>query len=393
MTTPIFITGWENGGSVNINGGGLYAAVNGTWALETTTVRTGARAIKGSPASGAACNIRSAKSVAGTVCVQRFYIRFNTLPAGSVVLDLAGCANSPATSFATMGYNPVTGFFEARVGAAGKQEDNITVAANTWYRVDFRSAITGGNMVVDVQIDGRTITQVSIATSATSQTNVLLGTARTDHAVSYDVFFDDWIIGATSGDYPFGAGAVELLVPASDGSHNAGTNVIEDNAGTDIGATTAYDKINSAPPSATTYIRQAANGTENYAEVNFGNIVAAHSAINGAMAFLAYTSETTTANKGTCIVSKDAFSTSTTVWGNPGATSDYSDGSTSDFFYKSALIAGAVDDTTVNALQARVGGSDDADPDPYWIDLVVEVDYVPATTVARKFQKASVLGV
>ncbi len=377
MTTPIFLTGWEHAAPFTTNGTGLYATVVGTWVDETSIIHSGAHSAKATYASGAACNIRAGKSVAGTVCVQRVCVNFGaTLPTGSVVIDLLGCANTPATGFASVGFNPVTGFFCARVGASGKQEDNVTVQTNTQYCVDFKSEIVGGNMVVNVKIDGRAIAQVSVATSATSQTNAILGTVRTDHSVTPTIYFDDWVVSATSADFPIGNGGIQGLKPGSDGTHSAGTNIIEDQTGNDINGTsvTAYNKLNSVPPDATTYIRQAANGS-NYAEVLFENITDTHSAIIGAQACLAYTSATTTANKGACMVSKDGFSTKTDVWGSNTATADYSDGATNNLFFKTAIVSGVVDDTTVNAMTARVGYSDDASPNPYWIDLIVEVAY------------------
>ena len=140
---------------------------------------------------------------------------------------------------------------------------------------------------------------------------------------------------------------------------------MEANDGTDIGATTAYDKLNSIPPTTTNYVRQATVGTTRYAEVNFADISVTRSGIIGAIGILAYTSATTTANQGACIISKDSFSTQTDIWGNPTTRADYSDGSTSNLFYKSALIAGVTNDTTVNALQARIGYSNDVSPNPY----------------------------
>jgi hypothetical protein len=52
---------------------------------------------------------------------------------------------------------------------------------------------------------------------------------------------------------------------------------------------------------------------------------------------------------------------------------DYSDGSTGSPWYKSVMIAGVIDKATVENLKARMGYSDDANPDPYWINIMVEV--------------------
>jgi hypothetical protein len=386
MATTVYATGFEHQAPFTTNGGGLYSLVLGTWTTDTSIKHTGNASAKVAVASGAAADIRINKGLgSGTVVTATVYVNFGaSLPGGSVVLQLLGTVNSPASNFPNVCYNPSTGFFGAQCGTLNRQEDNVTVQTNTWYKIDFLAQITGGgtNQTLDVKIDGRALTQVSTATTTTSYATFFLGTTRTDHAVAFNVYYDDLVISATAADYPLsGTNQIgfEGLKPSSDGTHNAGTNTMEDNAGTDIGTTTAYDKLNSAPPDATVYIRQATIGTGNYAEVLFADITATHSAICCAMATLAYTSASTAVNKGACIVSKDSFSTNTEVWGNPTTTADYSDGATNNLFFKTAIIAGATDDTTVNALKARVGYSGDVTPNPYWIDLIVEVGYFYST--------------
>jgi hypothetical protein len=159
---------------------------------------------------------------------------------------------------------------------------------------------------------------------------------------------------------------------------------MEDQAGANIGTVTAFDLIDDIPMSeASTYVKQAANGTGNYAEILFGNISVLHSSIIGARGVLAYTSATTSSNKGGCIMSKDDFSTWTTIWGEAGALTDYSDGAITNLFFKTAMLANVNDDTTVNALEARIGYSNDANPDPYWVNLAVEVAYVPSVVTGN----------
>jgi hypothetical protein len=260
------------------------------------------------------------------------------------------------------------------------------LSLSTWYRIAWKldiSIATSTLLVVvydsnDTQIDSLTAT---LAQPATNATYFQWGWST---SVTGDMYIDDIVCSSTGSEHPLPNMSIAALKPASDGTHNAGTDVMEDNAGTDIGVTTAYDKINSIPPDSTTYIRQAAVGTTGtYAEVLFEDLSPSHSAVLGAIAVLSYTSETTTANNGGCVASKDSFSSQTTIWGASGALSDYSDGSTSDLFYKSAIIAGVVDDTTVNSLKARLGYSGDATPDPYWVDLMIEVAYIAGASSVK----------
>jgi hypothetical protein len=379
MPTIVYSNGFENQAPPTANGGGLYSSVVGTWTIDTSVKHSGGAAIKVAVSSGVAASLKQTKSLPSTVVTQSVYLNFGAaLPGGTVKINLIGANNSLTVDLPSFSYNPVTGFFLTRHGTSQSQEDNVTVQTNTWYRIDFKVEITGGNQIINVNVNGRTLAQNSYAMSSTNFANVFLGSLRTDHAVAYNVYFDDWIYSVTGSDHPLSGAndyGIEGLLPSADGTHNAGTNIMEDQAGNDIGAVTAYNKINSVPPDVTTYIRQAAIGASNYAEVLFADISAAHSGIHCACAILAYTSETTTSNKAACIVSKDNFASSTEVWGTPSATLDYSDGATNNLFYKTAPIAGAVDDTTVNNLKARMGYSGDATPDPYWIDMMIEVVY------------------
>lgn len=389
MATPLYVTGWEHQAPINTNGSSLYSLVLGTWTIDTSIKHTGNASVKVAVASSTAADIRMTKGIgSGTVINLSVYVNFGaSLPGGSTIVQLLGAVNSPASNFPSVGYDPTTGFFVARIGTLSPQSDNVTVQTNTWYRIDFLSQITGGgtNQTLDIKIDGRTVAQSSAATTTTSYASVFLGTTRTDHTVAFNVYYDDLIYNATAADFPLSGGnnyGVEVLSPTSDGTHVAGTNVMEDQAGNDINGTTvtAYNKINSIPPDSTAYIKQSANGTGNYAEVLFGDIQSSHTSILGAMATLAYTSASTVSNLGGCIVSKDNFSSYTEVHGNPTTQQKMGDGSTANLFYKSAVISGVVDDTTVNALKARMGYSGDANPVPYWVDLVVEVAYVSSAS-------------
>lgn len=375
MATPVYLTGLEGfPNATTANGGGLgIGNPNGNVTVSTAQAHSGARSLRINP-SAAAGWVQIALSTP-TLMVVSIYIRFASFPTSDSTLFFG---HVTAGSGLRIEFNQANSRIDASVGGSGTQT-GLVVSLDTWYRVDARmNCASSGNSVIDWQIatgDGSatSYTQVSVAQADTTFIGLRLGSTSSE---TFDIYYDDIIISQTSGDYPIGPHGTERLAPTSDGTHNAGTNIIEDNAGTDIGTTTAYDKLDSVPPDATTYIRQAANGTGNYAEVQFANITATHSSIIAARAVLAYTSETTTANRGACIVSKDDFASHTEVWGNPTTTQDYSDGSTSNLFYKGAIISGATDDTTVNALEARIGYSGDASPDPYWVDLWIEVAYV-----------------
>lgn len=375
--TPVLITGWEHGVATLVtSGGGLATTLTGSAiSVQSTVKNTGVYALRINP-TATITRVDYALATP-TVGVGRMYIRFASFPTSNTVFFRWQV--SVGNHFGIKFRQADSKLVARHLGVGDGNEYATALSLNTWYRIDVKVDISTGSPTVDFQVDGNAVTQ-SVFTQAAS-TFAAVGVGCSDN-ITMDTYYDDLVVSATSGDYPIGAGGTAALVPTADGIHVAGTNIMEDNAGTDIGVTTAWDKINSIPPSSTTYIRQASIGTGNYAEVLFEDLSPTHSAVIGAMAVLSYTSASTTTNNGGCIVSKDSFSSQTTVWGASGALSDYSDGSTADLWYKSALIAGVVDDTTVNALKARLGYSSDATPDPYWVDLMIEVAYVAGSPPA-----------
>jgi hypothetical protein len=360
MPTPTFIDGAEHGVATLVtSGGGLADLVTGAVSTVSSTVRTGTYAYQAAPA-GAAANLGWNFSTSDRLVVS-LYVRFNTLPSANCKVAYLRVS---AGSILNVRYVQATSVFRVSWGTStGQQDSSVTVSANTWYRIDLDMLVNAATRTCDWQVDGTAHTRSDSTEAASTASGWRIGTDTTD---TYTAFYDDIVCSTTSADYPLGAHIVEGVVPTADGTHNAGTNIIEDNAGVDIGVTTAWDKIDDAPLSSfTTYLQQLANGSTNYAEVNFGNPALSHSAVWGAMAQISYTSATTTANNAGCIVSKDSFSTSTTVHGSASTPADYSDGSTGAPFYKRAIVAGVTDDTTANALQLRFGYSTDAAPDPY----------------------------
>lgn len=371
MTTPILLTGWEHGVTPTAStGGGLGDGVTSAPTVTSAQANSGTYSLRCYAASAATPRVQYTLATPATL-VGRIYFRFAAWPSlDNEILY----ANVTAGATFAIKIRAATHKLYARFFAVSDGTEHATACElDRWYRLDFKFDASTGTSTIDFKLDGVDGAQLTHSQTATTFTALPLGPSNSD---TLDMYLDDLVVTATSGDYPIGAGGTEGLSPTSDGTHNAGTNVMEDNAGTDIGAVTAFDLVGKVPiNTATSYIRQAANGTANYAAVNFADISATHGAIIGAEALLAYTAATTSGNTGGCIVSKDGFSTSTTLWGAPGALADYSDGGTAAPFYKRAIVAGVTDDTTVNALAARLGYSGDANPDPYWINLIIEAAY------------------
>lgn len=380
MATPVYITGFECGCNPTTNGLGLWDAVNGSPVVDSSIKRTGDYSLKiVAPGGGTAYFCRKNYGTQQKVGSGTFYFYIPTggLPSANTVL--AGFTFTTATVAA--GIRVTTGGTIGVQVGGGTVGGNASFSLDAWHRIDFKIDVTASTWTLDWSLDGATQTQGTLTGQSTTDSIRAFRFGSNNTTATYTIYFDDAMFTESSGDYPIGNLAVERLVPSADGTHNAGTNTMEAQDGTDIGSTPAYNKLNSVPTSSTTYVRQVTIGTGNYAEVEFNDLVASASTIHGASAILAYSSETTSANKGGCIISKDAFSTKTVVWGEAGALQDYSDGNTSNPYWKTAIVAGVTDLTTVNALKARIGYSDDVTPNPYWLDMMVEVAYVPSSDI------------
>lgn len=196
------------------------------------------------------------------------------------------------------------------------------------------------------------------------------------------VYIDDIVHSVTAADYPIGPGGTYGLRPNADGVHNNAPNVLENSAGTDIDGTPAWPLLDDTPwaTGISDYVRQAANGAANYCEILFADLLDAMYDIIGVDSLLQYASAGTAANTGGCIVFDGA--TITTLWGVAGVLADYSETSA---FYKHAIVACSAASWTkalVDGLKSRFGYSDDADPDPYWLAIMLEVGYrYPASSM------------
>lgn len=155
----------------------------------------------------------------------------------------------------------------------GPTRTGPTVSDGLWHHLTWWTDTTGTSHTLKWQVDGVAQTD-SVSTSPGAADNVVrvnFGSSTTTHTLTAE--FDDLISdddGSVS--YPFTPQyAIKMLTPSGDGTHNAGTNIIEDQAGNDIGAVTAFDLVDDFPPDdpPTIYVRQNASGSGNYAEVAF----------------------------------------------------------------------------------------------------------------------------
>ncbi len=372
MTTLAWLTGFEYGLATPVtNGGGLANTIVGTPSVSGSIKRSGGYSLRCQTAAGAQTYIQITTSLSKTTV--GFYIYFTTVPSADCSLFLVNLS----TVYYRIRFHQSNSNLALYDGTTTK--DLGAVTTGVWYRIDMKVDASANPTTAAAKMDGGTEQTFSTSQGASTITYVSMGI--TTASVNADIYFDDVVVTNDSVDYPLGAHAVAGLRPSGDGTHNNGANILEDSAGADIGDGTggtvaAYDKLDESPWTSTAnadYVRQTANGTANYAEILFADT--SETQILGAMALLEYASASATGNTGGCIII-DEDATSRTLWGAAGALADYSESSA---FYKSLLIpapAGGWDMGAVNALKCRFGYSDDANPDPYWLAIMVEVAYL-----------------
>ena len=378
MTTPTWITGFEYGLATPVaDGTGLIDAIVGV-----CTIRNDAVTLRGTyslrtVAAATVLAYISRNMTAGTTFVGRFYIYLPALPASDRIIF----------SITTVGhkiqilYDVSQVSFSIGIDGATTQLGTVTVAINTWYCIDIKAVTSANPWLIDWQIDSVAQTQLTSAHAAENMSVIDYG-LRTVGALT--AWYDDIVHSVTAADYPIGPGGTYGLGPNADGVHNNAANIMEDSAGNDIGALyPAWNKLDENPWITTAnadYVRQTAIGAANYCEIQFADLLDNMRDIIGVDSLLQYASATATANTGGCIIRDGA--TQTTLWGVVGTLADYSE---TTAFYKHVIVTAAAPPhtlATVNALRCRFGYSDDADPDPYWLAIMLEVGYrFPASSM------------
>jgi len=316
---------------------------------------------------------------ANAVLVGRFNVYFEALATGDshgFFQMNAATGNSLTLFFYPDGPNLIGGY-NTELSFRGDSYAQVTTGQK--YRIDFK--IDGTGKTFDWQVDGHAQTQKTFTTAATYNGFMCGAWSGGDSQI---VRISDIALSQTAGDYPLGAGAVVGLRPSDDVNTEApGTNSLESADGTDISyaSNKGYQYLDENPwtsEAALDRIQGILNtgGDSDHVDIAFADT--AETTINGVRAILQYASASTSANLGACVI-VDEDATITTLWGNPTTRADYSETSA---FYKSVQLptpAGGWDMAAVNALVGKLGYYTDGNPDIYWLAIMLEVDYVPAT--------------
>jgi hypothetical protein len=353
--TPTWIEGFEHG-VLSSSGGGIVNSITGSPSVQSSIKRTGSYAVRFNPT---AATSRIDKTLSSAyVLVARLYVYVATWPSANTEFLIG-------SHFYGLQLTSTSGRIRAYMnGGTFNYLDGLTTGE--WHRIDLRVDSSGATTYIDFQLDGTAATQSSSVRASAACTALYTGPGQTCTA---DIYVDDIVVSATSGDYPLGAGGVVGLSPNAAGTSNPGTGVMRDNGSADVNDSTnpANIELDEVPlGSGVDYIKQIGGASTLYAAVAFDDT--AETTIHGAMAFEAYQSAAASPSNSASAKIYDEDGVETAIY-----TGDMTETST---FYKSVIIpapSGGWDMAAVNALQGRVGYATDYAPVPYWYGLMIQV--------------------
>jgi hypothetical protein len=358
VATPVRLTGFESG-AVSEVGAGLFDSVVGLGATASAVApRSGSYSLVVVDTALAANNV--AWNVTGNVVVVRLGIRFAALPAGNVT-ELA-TVDAVAGSDLRLGYDAAAQRLTLRFVGQPSVSASAPVVAGTWHLLDVRATLNANPRTAEWQFDS--VDQTAAAPSAEAGST---GAAvRLGSMVVGDVYtanYDDVFLSTTSADYPIGNGSTVGLRPDGNGTNvNPGDFRHDDNSA--LNATT-WTRLDEVPmTSALDFVSQRTTNVASYVELTIQDTaLTCLSAVSG-------------------LIAEDA-----TGGGSSHGKASVFDGPTErvvydgtmdvgSLAYRSAIVpAGAGGWTTaaLNGLRWRFGYSNDANPDPHWQALLLEV--------------------
>lgn len=339
--------------------------------VSTTTFRSGVAAARINPS---ATTQYFGLTIARTVVSCRVYLRVATFPA--TTQSIMAFVNANGTAFMRLGS---AGQLFVDMGAAADVALDSPISLNTWYRLDILADASTGTATMKARLNGGTEATGSIAQVSANFTSARMGAQA---ATSFDLFYDDLILGDSAADYPIGAGTVERLKPDADGTHSfTAGDFGYDTAGGDVAtsATDVWSFLDEDVMTGTTdLIRQKVIRSTGYVEVQFpdpvstetpqivGTVLSMHSASTGAN-----TIGWKWNDGGTIAAINDAAGDGLTDISNTAIAHIYRATATKP-------SGGAWTLGALQALRVRGGYSTDVTDIPYWDGVMLEVAFPEA---------------
>lgn len=366
MPTPVVFTGFEFGTPFNVSGGPFDGV--------TGTLGTDLQVVAGSP-SGVGAYVgqvslnnknyfwnTTALGAGKTDLVVSLRFRFTTLPTGDTDIHSIDLATG----------SDKAGFFfrasDAKIVAwttGPTQASTIAVSLNTWYTLQFRYSCSAATNTFDWTLNGAAQTQVTVAGAATTVTRYALGNRSAGTGI---IQWDDVVVSTTSGDYPLAMYQVRLLTADTGGTATeigAANSAVRFTANATLDGSFNSANILTAVSEVPPLIGATATGVA-LQTVGAGN------AVSIPMTNYTLTGGETVAGCRVCVCGwaqgTGVNNLSIRGWDGTSETSLHADvptaftNDTVSPTWFAGMYAGVVDQTTLNALEVRLGYSSDLTP-------------------------------
>ncbi|MDQ3991970.1 MAG: hypothetical protein M3245_06665, partial [Actinomycetota bacterium] len=214
VSTPAWLTGFEPGvAAASVDSVELTSS--GSISADASVKRNGAYALKlerTSQSGNTAVLKLFGSTLPGTV-VGRFAIRLSSTDLGNGgPAYLARVATGDGKDLRFGYQTSSTKFYMMIEGTGSWVTSSMTVAAGTWYVIDFRFTPGVSPRVIDWSVNGVTQAKVSVSVAASSGAYTQLGT-HYGLDPPFVIHYDDVMVTTASSDYPIGDGKVLPLLP------------------------------------------------------------------------------------------------------------------------------------------------------------------------------------
>jgi len=220
MATYVWIDGFEHA-TLSGSGGGIYNQVFTTPSMSTNPKRTGTYAVAFSGATATFIKPPSVAWSGKTILVGTFHVRISAGPTNG--RNIAEWSN---TTDSTFGNIRITSgrVIQVRMASAESFVSGPTLSVDTWYRIDFLYDVSSSSWTLDWKVNGSAQTQAThTASGAGSFGYFAFGMIETVGSETATVYFDDFALSNTSGDYPLNGGddiTIYGFSPNAVGTHN-----------------------------------------------------------------------------------------------------------------------------------------------------------------------------
>lgn len=257
----------------------------------------------------------------------------------------------------------------------------VSVTTGVTYYIDCYVDYTLSTHVVKVQVNGVAASDETFASIADTRTTFVCG--DTSVITSYDLYMDDVLASQTLADYPLGDGKVLAYVANADGTHTStNSDIVHGTLATPVGAditvatTDVFNWVNARPilggaTDNTRLVNQRLTATTEYVEVDFEPTTEVYAP--RALDVITADREASGFAGGFSVKLNDNGVENVIITRSAAA------GTTTDKYatkhYNAMVGGGAWTLARFNALKARFGYSDDANPDQYWRGIMIEAEF------------------